>query len=178
VFFYFKNKLSRRNYKMAIQGAVRLDKVHAKKYGTIEHIKNLSADMQNGFVFHAEDLSAGEREVKDVIQPSTASITAKSLLLHASVETVYLAGQTLLDFYLAQGQAGRGYLLRAGDIVTVTDNVITGSTTVGQYVIPQNASFQLAAAASLAGGTKFQAKVIAKETIYGQAATVFQVLNN
>jgi hypothetical protein len=163
---------------MAIQGAVRLDKVHAKKGGNIESVKNSSADMQNGFVFFAEDLSTGEREVKDVIQPLTATITAKSLLLHASVETVYLAGQTLLDYYLPQGQVGRGYLLRQGDIVTVTDNVITGSTVVGQYVIPQNASFQLAAAATLAGGTKFAAKVIAKETIYGQAATVFQVVSN
>lgn len=163
---------------MAIQGAVRLDKVHAKKYGNIESVKNLSADMQNGFVFHAEDLSAGEREVKDVIQPATATITVKSILLHASVETVYLAGQTLLDFYLASGSAGRGYLLRAGDIVTITDNVITGTTAVGKYLVPANGSFQLAVANDLTGGTKFQAKVIAKETIYGQSATVIQVLNN
>ena len=162
---------------MTIQGAVRLDKVHAKKYGNIESVKH-TADMQNGFVFHAENLSSGEREVKDVMQPATATITAKSILLHASVETVYLAGQTLLDFYVPTGSVGRAYLLKAGDIVTITDNVITGSTVVGQYVVPQNGSLQLAAAADLSGGTKFQGKVIAKETIYGQSATVIQVLAN
>lgn len=163
---------------MAIQGAVRLDKVQAKKGGNIDSVKNLSADMQNGFVFHAESLSSGEREALDVIQPATATITAKPLLLHASVETVYLAGQTILDFYLPMGSVGRAYLLKQGDIVTVTDNVITGSTVLGQYVVPQNASFQLAAAADLSGGTKFQGKVIEKTTIYGQSATVFRVLAN
>jgi hypothetical protein len=163
---------------MAIQGAVRLDKVQAIKGGNIESVKNTTADMQNGFVFHAEDLSSGEREALDVIQPTTASITTKPILLHASVETVYLAGQTLLDFYLAQGQVGRAYHLRVGDEITITDNVITGATTVGQYVIPQNASFQLKAAADLTGGTKFAGKVIEKTTIYGQAASVIRVLAN
>ena len=163
---------------MAIQGAVRLDKIQASKGGNIESVKNLTADMQNGFVFHAEDLSSGEREAKDVIQPTTASITTKSIVLHASVETVYLAGQTLLDYYLPQGQVGRGIHLSKGDIVTITDNVITGTTAVGKYVIPQNASFQFAAANDLTGGTVFQGKVIAKENIYGQPATVIEVLAN
>jgi hypothetical protein len=163
---------------MAIQGAVRLDKLQAIKGGNIESVKNASADMQNGFVFHAEDLSSGEREAKDVIEPATATITAKPILLHASVETVYLAGQTILDYYLPMGTVGRAFHLVAGDIFTVTDNVITGSTVVGQYVVPQNASFQLAAAADLSGGTKFQGKVIAKETIYGQSASVIEVLAN
>jgi hypothetical protein len=163
---------------MAIQGAVRLDKLQAIKGGNIESVKNLNADMQNGLVFHAEDLSSGEREALDVIQPATATITAKPILLHASVETVYLAGQTILDYYLPQGQVGRAFHLVKGDEITITDNVITGSTVVGQYVIPQNASFQLAAAADLSGGTKFQAKVIHKTTIYGQAATVIRVLAN
>jgi hypothetical protein len=163
---------------MAIQGAVRLDKLAAIKGGNIESVKNLNADMQNGFVFHAEDLSAGEREALDVIQPTTASITTKSLLLHASVETVYLAGQTILDFYLPQGQVGRAYHLRAGDEVTITDNVITGTTAVGKYLIPQNGSFQLSVANDLSAGTKFAAKVIEKTTIYGQPATVIRVLSN
>lgn len=162
---------------MANQGAVRLDKVQAIKGGNIESVK-YTADLQNGFVFHAEDLSSGEREALDVIQPSTASITAKSILLHASVETVYLAGQTLLDYFLPSGQIGRAYHLVQGDEVTVTDNVITGSTVVGQYVIPQNASFQLAAAADLTAGTKFAGKVIEKTTIYGQPASVIRVLSN
>lgn len=163
---------------MTIQGAVRLDKLQAKKGGNISSVKNLTADMQNGFVVHAESLSSGEREAMDVIQPATATLTSKSILLHASVETVYLAGQTLLDYYLPMGTVGRAYLLHQGDIVTVTDNVITGSSVVGQYVIPQNGSFQLAAAVDLSGGTKFQAKVIEKTTIYGQSATVFRVLAN
>lgn len=162
---------------MAIQGAVRLDKVIAKKGGNIESVKH-SADMQNGFVFNAENLSTGEREVKDVMVPATASLASKSILLHASVETVYLAGQTLLDYYLPAGSAGRAYHLYKGDIVTITDNVITGSTVVGQYVVPQNASLQLAAAADLTGGTKFQGKVIEKTTIYGQVASVIEVLAN
>lgn len=162
---------------MAVQGAVRLDKIA----GTGERGKLISfqapADFQNGFVFMSEDLVSGERELQATIQPATANIAGKSLYVNASVETTYLAGQTITDFFVPNAGQGRGVLLRQGDIVTITDNVISGSTVVGQYVAPQNASYQLTASAT-APTTKFVGKVIAKESIYGQAATVIEVLAN
>jgi hypothetical protein len=92
------------------------------------------------------------------------------------VPLTYNAGEVKTDFILKAGQVGRAYIPSVGDIFTITDNVITGTTVVGQYVIPANASLQLAAAADLTGGTRFAAKVIEKTTLYGLPATAIQVV--
>lgn len=158
-------------------GAVRLDRITGTKSGNGYISFKATADTQNGTVFHAEDLVSGERELFTPTQPATATISAKSLYINVSVETVYLAGQTILDYITPNGTAGRGIKPIKGDIITITDNVITGTTVVGQYVAPANASSQLNTSATLPT-TTFIGKVIAKESIYGQAASVIEVLAN
>ena len=161
---------------MAIYGAVRLDKVAAIA-GGIESVKH-NARLENGMVHHVAGLAAGEREVKSVVTPSTASILTDSILLHASPELNYVEGETILDFSVEVGKIGRSYHLEVGDIITVTDAVITGASVVGQFLIPANNSLKLTAAANLDGGTRFAARVLEKGSIYGQASTTFQVIKN
>lgn len=162
---------------MAIQGAVRLDSVAATRTGKLINFK-ANEDYQNGFVFHAEDLVTGEREVYIPVEPTTASITAKSLYINASVELNYEAGKTIVDYFLADGEVGRGVLLEQGDRLTLTNLVVDGTSVVGKYLIPKNASKLLTVADDLTGNTKFAAKIIELTTIYGQPATKIRVIKN
>jgi hypothetical protein len=159
-------------------GAVRLDKLAGTKSGHGLISFKASADTQNGTIFHAEDLATGERELFAPTQPVTATIAVKPVVINASVETVYLAGQTINDYLTPSGTAGRGFRPVKGDIITITDNVIAGgATVVGQWVMPVNASSQLNISATLPT-TLFIGKIIEKTTLYGQAATVIEVLAN
>jgi hypothetical protein len=118
--------------------------------------------------------------MKDVKVPDATSINTDSILLIATPELTYLAGQTIVDFYNPAGTPALAYLLRVGDIFTITDNVITGTTAVGsgnQYVGPEASSLKLKAV-SAAPTTRFIGVVIEKTTIYGQAASVIQVKSN
>lgn len=160
---------------MAINGAIRLDKVQATRTGAISSVKS-AVDLQNGVVVFAHALAAGERDALAAVQPATATITTDEVLLVASPEITYNAGETVVDFINKAGSIARAIHLKVGDVVTITDNVITGSTVVGQYLIPQNASYNLALAATLAGGTRFAAEIIEKGTIYGQASTTVRVV--
>ena len=162
---------------MAIQGSVRLDKLQGLKTGGGLISFKAPVDFQNGQVFNAEDLVSGERELFTATQPATASLATKPVYINISVETVYQAGQTVLDYFTPSGTPGRGIRPAKGDLITISDNVITGSTVVGQYVGPVNASYQLSASAS-APTSLFVGKVIEKTTIYGQAASVIEVLAN
>lgn len=156
---------------------VNLDKIHAKKSGNLESLKH-TADVPNGYVAHVGTLVAGERDLYNLVTPSTASITKEEIVLIASPEFNYLPGKSLEDFVNPTGIPMRAYHLVEGDIFTVSDDAIDGSTVEGQYVIPQNASLKLAAAADLTGATKFVGKVIKKTTIgFGgaKAASVIRV---
>lgn len=157
---------------------VNLDKIQAKKNGNLESLKH-TADLPNGSVVHVGDLVVGTRDVYNVIVPTTASIAATEVILVASPEFSYLPGKSLEDFVNVTGNIMRAYHLTEGDIFTISDDGIDGTTVAGQYVIPQNASTKLAVAADLTGGTKFAAKVINKTTIgFGgaKAASVLQVV--
>jgi hypothetical protein len=152
---------------MGTYAVVNTTKLQASKSGNIENIINSSADMQNGLFFHlGTEASYG---VYNVVQPTTASITGTELLLHASAEVVYLAGQNTTDFVLKQGMVGRGYHLHVGDEIVIANSVlssVTGtSSDTGKYLIPQNASYQLALAADLSGGTRFAAQIVGQTTL-------------
>jgi hypothetical protein len=156
---------------------VNLDKLQASKIGNLETLQH-TADVPNGSVAHVGALVAGQRDVFSVVVPTTATITNTEVVLIASPEVLYLPGKSLEDFTNVAGTNMRAYHLHAGDVFTISDDGIDGATVEGQYVIPQNNSLRLAAAADLSGGTKFAAKVIKKTTIgYNQKpATVVQVV--
>jgi hypothetical protein len=157
---------------------VNLDKIQAKKNGNLESLQHV-ADVPQGSVAHVGTLVAGTRDVFNVVVPTTASITTDEVVLIASPEYNYLPGKSLEDFVNVTGLNMRGYHLTEGDTFTISDDGIDGTTVEGQYVIPQNASMKLKAAADLTGGTRFAAKVIKKTTIgFGgtKAATVVKVV--
>lgn len=157
---------------------VNLDKLQAKKNGNLESLQH-TVDVPNGSVAHVGTLVSGTRNVFNVVVPATATIGNTEVVLIASPEYNYLPGKSLEDFVNVTGTNMRAYHLHAGDIFTISDDGIDGTTVVGQYLIPQNGSLKLAAAADLSGGTKFAAKVINKTTIgFGnaKAATVVQVV--
>ena len=155
--------------------AIQLDRISKSATNLISF--KAPADFNNGYVFYAEDLVSGERELFTASQFATATLTTKSVYVNGSVEINYEAGKTIADYYTPNGTPGRGILLRPEDIITITDDAISGTTVVGQYVAPQNASYQLAISASVPT-SKFIGKVIEKTTLYGKAASVIKVLAN
>jgi hypothetical protein len=158
-------------------GAVRIDKAQATKAGNIKSVQLASTPLENGFVFFADALVTGTREAYQVVRPATADLATRNLVIHASVPTTYLAGQTVVDFVLEAGKTGRAYVPEVGDIFTFTDNIIDGTSVLNQYLIPQDGSFKLVPSSTI-GSTKFSAKVIEKTTLYGLPATAFEVVKN
>jgi hypothetical protein len=156
---------------------VNLDKLQAKKNGNLESLQH-TADVPQGTVAHVGSLVAGTRDVFNVVVPSTASILTDEVVLIASPEYNYLPGKSLEDFVNVTGLNMRAYHLHVGDTFTISDDGIDGTTVEGQFIIPQNASMKLKAAADLTGGTRFAAKVIKKTTIgfTGKPATVVKVV--
>lgn len=154
---------------MANHAVVRLDKVQALKVGNIVSAVYTS-DIDNGSVVTINTLDSSNDELFNVGASSTP--TTDDLLLVCSPEVqgvMYTPGKTLKDFYNEANKPFRAVYLTEGDIVTITDNGITGATTVGQYVVPSSGTVTLAAAANLSGSTKLAFKVIKKLT----AATAF-----
>lgn len=166
----------------APHGAVRLDKVKAIKTGTLASIVNESATLDNGNFVQLGSLVEGQRDQFNVAVPTSTSIDSDSLYLHASDELNYYTGQQILDFTLQAGEVGRAYLLTAGDIVTITNNMITpndgAAIAVGDFVAPVAGSTMLSDVGTTAPTTRFVGEVIEVTTIYGQPATAILVKSN
>lgn len=157
---------------------VRLDKVQASYNGNLESVKFV-ADQTNGVVAVLNGLAVGEREVQSAV--AATDVVTQEIVIVAAPEVMYEPRkQGLKDFVIPAGQAARAYHLSAGDIITVTDDLIEGGVpAVGQFLFPANAKFKLQVGAALpAGGVRFAAKVIEKTTLGadGSAATAFQVI--
>jgi hypothetical protein len=155
---------------------VRLDKVHATYNGNLESVKFVAAQT-NGVIAVLNGLAAGEREVQNAIAPTDA--LTQEIVLVSAPEVMYdPRKQGLKDFVIDAGTAVRAYHLAAGDIITITDDLIDGVSVLGQYLVPVNGEFKLNPAADLTGATRFAAKVIEKTTLgaEGSAATAFQVV--
>lgn len=148
---------------------VRLDKI-GKDTRIISGV--FATDLENGRVVKKGALRA-DKESFDVVAP--ADITADDLYFHASVTLQYDETKNDEDFVLKAGKAGRMLKLGKGAIVTITDDGITGATTIGQFVVPANTATKLAASATV-GTANFVFEVIDKETLHGFAATVLQVV--
>lgn len=160
---------------MGNKGMCNADRLH----GAIKSIIS-DVDLQNGMIIALGALKAGERELYEVVKPTTANIKTDEFLLHYSPEVMYETGKQISDFELKAGRPGRVYHLVVGDEFTITDNMITGASKVGEYLIPQNGSFQLAAAANLEGETTLVCKVIEKGVLgfNNNAATTVRVIKN
>ncbi len=163
---------------------VNLDKLQASYDGNLESLK-FAADQTNGVFAHVGSLVAGEREVKNAVQPTESSVEGESVVLHATPEVMYDERKYKLgDFVLSAGVAGRAYHLAKGDIVTLTDDLFNSTPTVGDFVVSMYGSWNLEPSTDgtvlASDGTTvltpaFKAEVIEQTTLDGQNAFAIQV---
>ncbi|MDY8023389.1 hypothetical protein [Paenibacillus polymyxa] len=156
--------------------SVRLDKLQATYGGNIESVIG-TKDLKNGAITTIGGLVAGQREVVQGATP--VDVTVDEILLVASPEIVYEKEKhNIHDFINKAGERYRAFHYAIGDTVTVTDDMITGTSVKDQYLIPVNGSEKLKAAADLSGGTRFAARVLDKVKLYGEPATRYKVIKN
>ncbi len=147
---------------------IRLDKVKATA-----HLVNFTfaTDLENGRVVALGDLQT-DGETYTAAAPT--DILADRLVIHASVPMGYAEPDFEQDFVLKAGKEGRGYILERGDILTITDDQFVAAPSKGDLVEPVVADTKLKVNA--APTSTLQAKVIAKETLGGIAASVLEIL--
>ncbi len=157
------------------KGMVRLDRINGAQIYSLVH----TAALENGMVCNLGSLAEGERELFEVATPTTDTLGSAQVVLIATPEVNYDSQLGIEDFYTPAGSAARGIGLVAGNIVTITDNMISGTTKVGEYVIAANNSLKLAASQT-AGEGLFVGEVIEKTTLgyYNEPATVILVRKN
>jgi hypothetical protein len=158
---------------MANHVVVNLDKVAALAKGNLTNVV-YGSDMDNGSFVKAETLVVGSTE-EFVAELCSTPTTDLLVLVHTPEfqADLYLPGKTLKDFYNPANKAARGIYLQIGDIITITNNGIVGSTTVGQYAVPAAGSLFLNAAADLSGGTRLALKVIDKTNGFSYTGSTY-----
>lgn len=131
-----------------------------------------ASDLENGQI-----VILGAMGVDGTYTATTpAAVDADLMLLHVSVPVMYEVEKGREeDFVLKTGKVGRAFYLKQGDIVTITDDGINGTTVLNKYCIPANGATKLVPSATI-GTTVLSFKVIAKETLAGKAATVLEVV--
>lgn len=83
----------------------------------------------------------GERELYNASAPT--DVATQEVVIISSPEIVYEAGKGILDHVNKAGKPARGDHFNVGDTVTVTDDVIDGTSVVDQYLVPANGKTQL-----------------------------------
>lgn len=153
---------------------INLEKVQAIYVGNIDTVQH-DAVMKNGYVCNLGAKVTGNPEAFVVATPATATLGTEEVVLIASPEVMYEANKNISDFEIAANKPARAYHLTVGDVILFSDDLIDGTPVVGQYVIPQNGSLKLVAAADLSGGTRLAFKVDAQTTIGYNANTAWRL---
>lgn len=162
---------------MANHAILQIEKCQASYVGNIEAI-TCASDLDNGNIVNLGGFASGEREIRTATLPVTATLETAEVLIVYTPEVMYEAGKNKKDFYNPANSVARAYHLTVGDIFTITDDGISGTSVVGKYLVPANGSAKLTVADDLSGNTRFAALIIEKGTLgYGKsAATTFQVV--
>ncbi|WP_324655238.1 hypothetical protein [Bacillus paranthracis] len=136
---------------------VRLDKIKSTA-----HIESVvaSTDLVNG-----QFLALGALQADGEARLATPSgDVTKQLVFHASVPLTYLERTNELDFVLKAGKVGRGYVLEAGDIISIDDTTLA----VGDAVVPSPTGFVKGTPAGLHG----EVIAIEQDYIVGRLAVI------
>ncbi|MBA4463707.1 MAG: hypothetical protein H2B01_05945 [Nitrosopumilaceae archaeon] len=140
-------------------GVVVLDKVHAMNIDALNRTAKSGALIENGMVFalSGKEAGAGETEMWTVVQPATgANLT--HLWMAYSPEIVDTNAQYRgLDpdprnFAHAIGDPISCFKPQIGDLITLTDDVITGTKSTNGFVVATNGDYQLNWGASAVSG--------------------------
>ena len=147
---------------------IRLDKVKATA-----HLVNFTfaTDLRVGNVVA---LGALQADGETYTATAPADIVKDRIVIHASVPMGYAEPDFEQDYILKAGKEGRGYVPERGDIITITDNNFVAAPALNDLVEPVAAGTKLKVNA--APTSTVVAKVIAKESLGGQAASVLEIL--
>ena len=163
-------------------GIVRIDKVRSCYVG---HLESVQFDgtvtttifpqnkIENGMICNVGTLLTGEREIKEMVVPATATLATAPVYLIAVPEINYTQTKktdaSLQNFATSTDEPVRAYSLEQGDIFSVSQDMITAlannTPVVGNYVVAANGVLKLKEAATLAGTEKFAGKIIEKQTL-------------
>lgn len=162
-----------------IYDAVRLDKLQATYAGNIASVR-MAQETPNGRLITLGSLEMGstlETRNREVYQSATpVDLSTQEVLMVASPETSYDPTDQIVNFVNVEGSVARAPHFTVGDIVTVTDGSIDGTSVKDQYVVPQTANDKWKPSATL-GNTRLVGKVIEKTKIYnGTNATVIEIV--
>lgn len=153
---------------------INLEKVQSVYNGNLESLQH-TADLDNGLFVNVGALITGERELKAVAIPATATLATEEVVVIASDEVIKDAtgAYSLSDFYNVKDMPLKAYHLVEGDVLKISATAFDGTPAVGKYLIPQNGSAKLIVSDTL-GTTRFAAKILSvSETIgYEKAAAV------
>ena len=143
---------------------IRLDKVKGYPVSFENSIENL----EQGLFLELKGLSNGDYEAYEVeLAKATPDNT---VVFHASVPVMYDERLMEQDFVLADGKVGRAYIPERGDIITIAEGLVTGTTTEGTKLGCVGEG-----KLGSTGATKI-ARVLAKENFGGQASVVIQFI--
>lgn len=156
-----------------VYNAVRLDKLQATYAGNIASVR-LNTQLDNGNLVALGSLEDANREVYAAATPT--AVASQELVFVASPETFYDPTYMIVNFTNPADSVARAFHLTVGDVLTITDGLIDGTSVKDQYLVPQNNSTKWAVASSV-GSTRLVAQVIKKTTIYGgYPATQFRII--
>lgn len=147
---------------------IRLDKIKATA-----HLESFTfaTDLENGRVVAIGALQA-DGEAKTAAAP--ADVATDTFVLHASVPMDANEANLEKEFVLKAGEKGRGYILEAGDIVTITNDQLTAKPAINDLLEPAVGSTKLKKVDAKTANVTL--KAIAEDVLNGEKATVLQVL--
>lgn len=149
---------------------VRLDKIDGS------HLESITAEVKlvNGYFVELGGLVEGEAELRHATAP--VDIENGDIVFHASSEVdpdPRKAG--LKHFEVGAGEAGRGYRLIKGDIMTLTEDLFGSAVAKGDIVSPQVGDFKLDVFDEATVKPAIQLKVIQVTTLGFDAQTAYAV---
>jgi hypothetical protein len=149
---------------------VRLDKMAAI------HLESVKAPavLKNGYFVELGGLVDGEPELRECSAPT--DIENGDIVFHSTGEVdpdPRKAG--LKHFQIEKDEAGRGYRLVKGDIMTLTEDLFSAVPVEGDIVAPQVGQFILGAFDSASVTPAIQLKVLAETTLGFDAEQAFVV---
>ena len=151
---------------------IRLDKIGADSH--IVSVK-LATDMKQGNVVKLNGLVEGEREIYNAVAPAAA--TDKIVVLTTPFHP-YSTSEDERTFTLKAGKPQRGHYLTSGDVITVTEDLIQGAATKGQFVVIQTSETLKASATAVESSVVFAVDDIENSVpeFFGTKGVVLRVL--
>ncbi len=150
---------------------IRLDKVKATAH--LVNFTFAASDLANGSIVELGDLQA-DGETYAGVAPT--AVTNKGLVIHASVPMDYENASLEVDYVLPKGKEGRGYVPEKGDIITITNDLVEGTTAPKKGDILEPTADKTTWSINATPTGSIQARFLAAEKIGGEAATVLEIL--